>query len=216
LDATQTAPAAPDSDETQSAKGLKWWKKSGRLLNWLEKLDEYADDLANMFGGILVMSVGYIALIIFTDILNSEQTDWKWTVSIILSSIAIGGISFWLMIHFAKKNYQEEVDIDESTQYIISGWRIGTLKAAGVPEDLIYCLINILKNDLENKSSSGQNLTITVDNLIIELKKNKSMIELKKNALITELELKLGKTRVEEFKQVILKYTRQDDIKEEK
>lgn len=195
MDASQTASAVSDSGGKQR---IKW-------SNWLKKTDIYADDLADMFGGILVISVGaaFVALIGFT----YHYVAIGWTIGIILSAIVVGVFSLWLMVYFAKKVYREEECIDKNPQYVISGWRISTLKAAGVPEDLIYCLINILAENSVNKPAANQKLSDVIDDAIIELKSSDSKKQFTRKEVVSKLKEKVGKTRVDEFKEVILRYT---------
>ena len=149
-------------------------------------------------GSSLIVISTLIYLLI--EILRNNQLS-TWGIGLLFLAI----ILLPIMIHFAQK-IQEDESSDDNFEYVLSYWRIETLKAAGVPADVTKCLENIL-GEYNNtyieyvfgagKSSSQNELTF------------KKADESGDNWL-TELQKKLGDTRLKESREVILKYTQRE------
>lgn len=164
-------------------KNLRWI--------WLYK---YSDDLANFFGGILVLCFGL--LIFFGITLGSNLFDLKIVLS--LSAIVFVGIaSYFLMMHFSYKapeieKYNKNL-VHQNVEYIITPRRLDTLVAAGVAEDVINCL----KELLEKIDSGEKRLTMTIP-------------PQNDDCWLKTLKEELGESRIAEYEDSILKYTRKE------
>lgn len=163
-----------------------------KKVKWLYK---YSDDLANFFGGLLVLSVGTILFILFS--LHFERIQGNYQIGIFIALILILAITaYGLMIHFARKvpvvESIDETKIHEGATYIVSDWSLKTLIAAGVGEDIILFL-----KDLRSKENNKDlKMTLPSNN---------------PDDWLTQLTSSLGKTRVKEYKETILKYTRREN-----
>jgi hypothetical protein len=158
-----------------------------------ELLDKYADELANLFGSLFVLSAGSIIFAIITLFLQGE---WKLPVSyfwiLIIASAVIGSIALKFMFYFAKK---VPVLIDEAKTekhknvvYVISKYSLDTLIAAGVGND-ITDFLQLESREKELKMS-------------IPLKPESDEVD-----WLNDLRDKFGEARVLEFEETLLKYT---------
>lgn len=159
---------------------------------WLYK---YSNDWANFFGGILVLCIGLI--IFFSITLWNDLLHYK--IQLFLLSIIICGMfSYFFMMHFAYKipeieRISKEWLFEENHKdkvYLINIDRIETLKAAGVPSDILNCLNKLLNNP----QNTEKQLKMT---LSPESEEN----------WYKDLRDILGDARVEEFENLIFKYT---------
>lgn len=170
-------------------------------LNKVEWLYKYSDDLANFFGGLFVLCIACILLSIFitvSDNAGKENNDVEnlWTIMIISLSIVVAVISLPLTIYFARqapvfeKHLKEKADKDSI--YVISKWKLKTLNAAGVPDDMVEYLTKFLEKS-KQKEIQTRISDDSPGNWLISLKTD------------------LGETRVNESLDTILKYTRRKE-----
>lgn len=153
--------------------------------------DKHADKIASISAVIPFLSLAAIAGVILTVGLSSIP-------GVIISTAAIGSLILALILLFYSSSAiaAEEKNITENTRYVISYWSIETLKASGVPEDLIKTLKEIL---LEPETiSPSKEISI------------KDPSDDSPHNWLKKLKERHGEIRVKEFSEVILKYTRRD------
>jgi hypothetical protein len=101
-------------------------------------------------------------------------------------------VLFGLIKYFSSKDLRyiryAKDEKEKNMNYVVSSWSISTLKFAGVPDDITSCLSKAV-NISEKSSSEVEKIFDTSDEMI------------------GILEEKLGSTRLEEYREVILKYT---------
>lgn len=156
-------------------------------------LDRYAKWIAAFSALLLIVSfviVGYILFVVLTD--SSSKFSYS---SILFVLVVISLPLLLLMMYFSQKT-QNSQPSDESADYVISCWSIETLRAAGVPRDLTKCL----KDIYDNAEKSSPPIELSIKNSLDD-SPNSWLIKLKEN---------LGEIRVNEFSEIILKYTRRD------
>ncbi len=172
--------------------------------------DKYADELADIFGVLLVLSlVGFLPFFYIFDLLPGGY----WLTVFIAFPFAAGIPLFCLTIISARKALnkirREDDRHEKETRYVLSEWSIGTLKAIEAPLDLTKALETILEEKRDTKTSIARKLPNK-----IESKGNSANVSFsetfRREELIAELEEKLGKVRHGEIKELVLKYTRRD------
>jgi hypothetical protein len=171
---------------------------SQNFVNKFERFDKYADNLADMFGSIFVLSMGSI---IFAIISYFQKGEWKllegyfWQV--IIASAVIGLLSLGLMFYFAKRvpvfMKKEKAQTHQNVNYVISKYSYETLIAAGVGKDITDHL----------KLMRGEN------ELIMSIPFQSAPGEID---WLGDLKSKFGETRVADFEEDLLKYTRRKRI----
>ena len=161
----------------------KIWK------TFLDLLDKHADDLANFSGGLFVLSLGCIGFALIAYLFESYYEGFKlvsrYLIYINLGSLVMMGISLWLTLYCADRQSRKEY------RYVLNFWSIETLRTAGVGNDIIKFLEILLKASKEDEIE----MTIPSDST---------------DNWLNVLEANLGATRVEEFRPLILKYTRRN------
>lgn len=111
--------------------------------------------------------------------------------------IFVGIAAYFLMMHFSYKapeieNYNKNI-VHKNVEYIITPRRLDTLAAAGVAEDVINCL----KELLEKIESGEKRLIMTIP-------------PQDDDCWMKTLKDELGDSRIAEFEDSILKYTRKE------
>lgn len=160
-------------------------------------IDANIDQLASVCGAVMVLSAGFLAFFLLNFLSADDKPSLgvigilkSWASFATASAAVICLASFaslvWLSIKISRKLEQKE----ESTNYVISRWSIKTLEAVSAPPDLIACLDSILDNSRQSEL------------------KIKSLDDTTENNWLFQLKQKLGNDRVEEVKEILLKYTR--------
>lgn len=187
-------------------------QKAGFFRRKIEWFDKYADNLADAFGSIFVLSIGSILFAIICYFQN-----WEWQLPkeyfwhVIIASAAIGLISIVFMFCFAKWSVprfekKKKAEPHKGMIYEISQYSIETLTAAGVGVDLTGYLKKRLEEEEEKVPKTlnpPQPDKEKVLKMSIPVKK-----ELGEINWLGELKDNFGKVRVEEFEESLLKYTR--------
>lgn len=176
--------------------------QAGFFQNKIEWLDKYADNLADVFGSTLVLSIGSI---LFAVICYFQKGEWQlpkdyfWYV--ITGSALTGLISLGLMYYFAYRapefEKREKSKPHPDVIYVISEYSIETLTALGVGDDIIKYL---------NKMRGVGELKMSIP------------LDPEENEFdwLEELKSKFGETRVGDFEETLLKYTRRKKVKSDK
>ena len=170
------------SEEKQSA-----WQQISK------SFDKYADDLANLFGGLTVLSSSFLLILVIVNVTDffsrwKISTPWMLTV-LIAASGAVSAAAFGAMLYFAKRFDQNGRETEEEIVYRITAPTLETLKATGVGLDVVKAL----RQQLDASPQKVLEMSLSPaspDNWLANLKSD------------------LGDTRVAEFEPLILKYSR--------
>jgi hypothetical protein len=150
------------------------------------------DKVAALCGGISIVAF-ILFLYSLTGIDDSE------TLSGIFRWFLLGAaLLFLLLTIVCHKELSKELEDEKSkTSYVISPIILDTLKNSGIPNDIIDCF-KILWPRLRQRG-----FTPKITSQITKLGNDETWLE--------KLELKLGRVRIDEFREIILKYTRRID-----
>lgn len=166
-----------------------------------EWINKYAGWIAFFSALLLIISLVIVGYILFAILLTDNPSQFSYRS--VLFVLAVLSIPLLLLMAYSSQKAQNSelsetiADSEENADYIISAWSIETLRAAGVPRDLIKCLKDICDNAAE--SSPPTQLSI----------KN-PRFDSTPDSWLKKLEENLGETRVDEFIEIILKYTRRN------
>ena len=153
---------------------------------------KFGSELANLFGGFMVIAIGFLFLVIISPIFGLGRFG-GFTMYYLLGASAIGGfISFLLMLFFIEKAEEMKTYDLKKSGYVINKWRIYTMSTAGMPEDIISGLKRILKK----KERVGDNPELLMQR------------PFKENAWLYQLGDLLGEARVIEYEDQLLKHTK--------
>lgn len=156
--------------------------------SWLEN---NADEISKICAVIPFLSLGILTIIFLTNGFSSYA-------GLVFAAIAVIALIISIILLFKSSKTIAETDREShaNTRYVISYWSIETLKAVGVPEDLTNGLKEILRES-ETFSPLGE---VVVKNLSDDSPDN----------WLEKLKKRYGETRVDEFSEVIMKYTRRE------
>ena len=166
--------------------------KSARqqIMEWVYK---FSDDLANFFGGLFVLFFG---LIIFVIVVNAIDyyPKWKagnpWILAGFIALALVGAfLSLQAMFHFARQFDDESQNQADDFVYRLNDFSLETLRTIGVGRDVVKSL----KAQLEKSSSSQLDMTLSPD---------------ASHGWLDELEKDIGTARLEECREIVLRYTR--------
>ena len=159
-----------------------------KLIKWI---DAHAGDLATICALFSASIIGYAILDrIFN---NAEHIRLFWQYILGSLFLLITGLVF-----FTYRESQTRIKNEESTTYVVSTHTIRTLKAIGVPQDIIKCLELMIARINKDKTQPD------TEEIILEI----SAKDLNSNdSWMTELETRLNKVRISEYKDTILKYS---------
>lgn len=167
-------------------------KKSARqqIREWINK---FSDDLANFFGGLFVLLLGFVAFVVFVNAIDFYPK-WKiqspWILATFIGLALVGALlSLRAMFHFARQFDDFNQDEEDDFVYRLNDCSLETLKAIGIGRDVVKSLAAQLKN------SGGDEIEMT-------------LLPATPNSWLDELKKDLGEARVEECQAIILKYTR--------
>ncbi|NNE99171.1 MAG: hypothetical protein HKN25_09150 [Pyrinomonadaceae bacterium] len=133
-----------DPADTQTPQ-LRWWNRFG-------------SELASLFGGMMVVAVGFLLLVIITWMFGESEgvsgyISGAFGFYMLVASVIIGMASFILMLFFIDKAEEREMYETKRTGYVINSWRIHTMSTAGLPQDIITGLERILSEKASGKKN---------------------------------------------------------------
>ncbi|MDH3527932.1 MAG: SUR7/PalI family protein [Acidobacteriota bacterium] len=172
-----------ESVVTPDVASVKVEKASPRALTL------YADELANLFAGITVIAIAFLFLLLISFVFGFLP---YFPAFLIAGLIVAAAASFFVLIYFVDQADQQQRREETEAAYVVNKWRISTMSAIGMPEDIVTGLKTLL---LQNRNQ-GQNLQLV-------MKKPFGV-----DAWIYRLGDLLGEERVVQYEEQLLRHTK--------
>lgn len=168
------------------SKGAKEQNLRKNLSDWFKK---EADKIGDFCAVIPFVAAAFIAAVFFF-------SDWGFTaqIPILVAAILLSSVSFYFLWKAVYLKCEKIRDEKSRTTFVISAWSLETLRAVGVPRDIIKYLAEPLTENGKMSTSKAPQILKESDNTY------KNWLE--------KFKKEIGEDRVTDSIELIRKYTR--------